>query len=105
MPRFDDWQPRRLPEPVGEDEPARTQVLDGDLAGVLLVDRGQVRERHAFELHLEQLVHRQRAARLRQAHDHAIDAASTHDGRDVLDGANHAGIDQRLRPPVRDRDR
>ena len=37
----------RLAEARREDQPARPQVLDGDLAGVLLVDRRQVVERHA----------------------------------------------------------
>ena len=89
-------QPRGLPEPVGEDEPARAQVLDRDLAGVLLVDRGEVRERDAVDLHLEQRVHRQGAARVRQADDHAVHAPGAHDRRDVLDRANHARVEHRL---------
>ena len=35
---------RALPEALGENQPARSQVLDRDLAGVLLVDRRQVIE-------------------------------------------------------------
>ena len=35
----------RLPEAGRKDQPAWTQVLDGDLSGVLLVDRGHVIER------------------------------------------------------------
>ncbi len=43
-------------------------------------------------LQLEELVHRQLAARVGQADDDAIDAARAHDGRNVVDGADDAGI-------------
>ena len=95
----------RLAEPVGEDQPARSQVLDRDLAGVFLVDRREVVERDALELHLEQLVHRQLAARVRQADDDAIDAARAHDARNVLDRADDARIEQRRPDLAPDRDR
>ena len=50
---------------------------------------------HAVELHLEQLVHRQLAARVGQADDDAVDAARADDRRNVLDRADDAGIDHR----------
>ena len=61
----------------------------------LLVDRRQVVERHAGQLHLEQLVHRQLAARVGQADDDAIDVAGADDRRNVLDRADDAGVDHR----------
>ena len=95
--RFAASSTRRLSKTLREDQPARPQVLDRDLARVLLVDRREVIERHAaVELHLEQLVHRQLAARVGQADDDAIDAARADDRRNVLDRADHAGIDHRL---------
>ena len=70
--------------PSREDQPARTQVLDRDLAGVVLVNRGEVIEADAVELHLEQLVHRQLAAGVRQADDHLVDAAGRGRSRGCL---------------------
>ena len=71
---------RLLRKPVREDQPARSQVLDGDLSRVLLVDRRQVIELHAVvQLHAQQAVHRQLAARVGEAHDHAIDLAVAND--------------------------
>ena len=68
-----------LSEAGRKDQPARPEVLDGDLSGVLLVDRRQVIELDALQLHLEQLVHRQLAARIGKAHHDAIDAPRADD--------------------------
>ena len=61
------------------------QVLHRDLAGVFLVDRGEVIERHAVELHLEQLLHRQLAARIGEADHDAIHRSRAHDRGNVFD--------------------
>ena len=45
-----------------------------------------MRELHAVELHLEQFVHRQLAARIREADDDAIDRPRADDGRNIFDG-------------------
>ena len=93
--RFAAESSRDLLETGREDQPARAQILDGDLARVLLVDRRQMVEGDAVQLHLEQLVHRQLAARVRQADDDAIDGSGADDGRNVLDRADDAGIQDR----------
>ena len=83
-----------LAEAFGEHEPARTQVLHGDLAGVLRVDRREVVEAHpVVQLHVEQLVHRDLAARVGEADDHAIDAAVADDGRDVVGVAEDDAVE------------
>ncbi len=84
----------RLAKAFREDQPARTQVLDGDLAGVFLVDRARWSKVTPLKLDLEQLVHRQAAARVAQADDHPVDVAAVTDVRDVLDRADDAGIEQ-----------
>ena len=53
-------------------------------------------EGHALELHLEQAVHRQLAARVAQADDDAVDALAGHDRGDVVDGADDGRVDDRL---------
>ena len=54
-------------------------------------------ESHAqAKLHLEQLVHRQLAACVGQADDNPIDAHAPDDRRNVLDGADHSGIEDGL---------
>ena len=65
----------RRPEALVEDQVAGAQVLDRDLAGVLLVHGRQVIELHAVEFHVEQLLHRQLAAGIHEAHHDAFDAA------------------------------
>ena len=62
-------------EAVGEDQPARLQVVDQDLAGQPLVGRGRVFDADAGQLGLQQLLDRQPAAAVRQADDDAVDVA------------------------------
>src|SRR5215471_10991601 len=76
-----------------EDQPARTQILDRDFSRVLLVHGGEVIKRHPVELHLEQFLHRQHPASLRQADDDAVDIARTNNRRNIFNRADHAGID------------
>jgi hypothetical protein len=54
-----------------------------------------VPETDALELHLEQLVHRQLAAGIRQADNDLVDGSRAHDRGDVLDRPDHAGVDHR----------
>ena len=63
----------RHAEAVGEDQPARAQVVDQDLAGDALVGRGRVLDADAGHLGVEQLLDRQLAAPVGQADDDAID--------------------------------
>jgi hypothetical protein len=90
-----------LPEASGKNDPARPEVLDGDLAGVFLVHRRQVVEGHAVELHLEELLHGQLAARIGEADHHAIDLPLPDNRRNVVDHANHAGIEHGRPDPRR----
>ena len=48
-------------------------------------------ERDARQLHLQQLVHRQLAARVREADDDTVHGVAFDDRRNVLDGADDAG--------------
>ena len=87
---------QRLAETGREHQPARTQVLERDLAGVILVDGRQVIEQDAAaQPDVEQMVHRQLAARIRQADHHAVDAQPRRQRRDIVDHADHAGVDHR----------
>ena len=52
--------------------------------------RRQVRELDPVDLHLQELLHRQLAARVGEADHDAIDRTCPDDGRNVLDGADHA---------------
>ena len=91
-----------LAEALREDQPARSQVLDGNLAGVFLVDRRQVIELHAVvQLHAEEAVHRQLAARIGEADDHAIDLALANDRRDLGNRADDTRIDERRSDQLR----
>src|SRR5207248_10473739 len=81
-----------LSEARRKDEPAGPQVLRRDLARVLLVQRREMIETHAVQLHLEQLVHGQLAARVRQADHYAVHVARADDGWDVLNRPDHTGI-------------
>ena len=45
-------------------------------------------EGDTLQLHFEQLVHRQLAPRVGEAHDDAVDSVALHDGRDVFDSAD-----------------
>ncbi len=72
-------------EPRRENQPARPEVLDGDLPRVLLIHGRQVIEGHSLQLHLEQLVHRQLAAGVGQADDDAVDRVRPHDARNIVD--------------------
>ena len=58
-------------------------------------------EGDAFEFHFEQLVHRQGAARVGQAHDHTIDALPTDDAGNIVDGSDNAWIEQGRPDPRR----
>src|SRR4029450_2435884 len=90
------FQPARLAEPFRKDQPARAKVLDRDLARVVLVDAGEVIEHDPpVELHLEQFVDGQLAARVGEADDNAIDRPRTNDRRDIFDGTDNTRIDDR----------
>ncbi len=81
-----DHQHAAFSEAAREDEPARSQVFDGDLSGVLLVERREVIEADAFvQPHLEQSIHREHAARVGEADHHAIDSVLLDDGGNVAD--------------------
>ena len=51
---------------------------------------------HAIEPHFEQLIHRQLAAGIGEAHDHAVHISFTDDGRNVWNRANDPWIEHAL---------
>src|SRR5262249_29302522 len=78
-----------------EDQPARSQVFHRDFSRVLFVHAGQMVERHAVELHFEELVHWKTSACFRETHHDAINVTSTDDRWNVFDRTDHARIEHR----------
>ena len=81
------WKPLENTNQLG-------QILDGDFAGVFLVHRRQVIELDAREFHLQQAIHGQLAARVRETDDDAVHLSLRHDGRNVVDRADDVGRDR-----------
>ena len=93
-------QPRHA-EAVGEDQPARTQVVDQDLAGHALVGRGRVLDADAGHLRAQQLLDRQLAAAIGEADDDPIDLVPGDERGHVRRRADDPGIDDALADPRR----
>ena len=93
---------RALPEAVGENHPARSQVLDGDLAGVLLVHRRQVVEADAL---LSFIASSSSMLSLPRASARLTTTRSTRRARTMagmsLDGADDPRVDDRRADPGR----
>ena len=76
---------RRLDEAVGEDEPARPDRGDEDLAGRLLVEGGPVLDPDAPQPALQEGLGREAAPPVDLGDDHDVRAGLLHQGVQVLD--------------------
>jgi hypothetical protein len=98
---FDLPREARCPEIVGEDEPARSQILHQQFAGEPLGHRVHVLDPHPAELGAKQLADGQASPAIRHADDDPVDRLGGHEPIDIGGRADHARVDDRLADAAR----